>query len=133
MGQPTQLRRFAVRNTTRGTTLAGDVTLASSYWARFWGLMFRRRLAEGSGILLTKSTSLHGFFMFFRWDAIYVDDDGVVMKVVDSMRPWTISFGGKGAKHALELEAGTAERSGTVAGDQLAFEAPAEGQGAAAA
>jgi uncharacterized membrane protein (UPF0127 family) len=132
LGQPTTLKRFRVRNRDRGTVLADDVALASSHWARFWGLMFRRGLAPGTGILLTKSTSLHGFFMFFRWDAVYVDDDGKVVKVVDGMKPWTISFGGKGAKHALELESGAAARSGTEAGDQLLFEDVARDESAAA-
>lgn len=127
MAQPTQLRRFTVRNTTRDTTLAEGARLASSYWARFWGLMFKRRVPEGGGILLTKSSSLHGFFMLFRWDAIYMDDDGRVVKVAPAMRPWTISFGGKGAKHALEVAAGVAEQTGTQAGDQLVFEEPIEG------
>jgi uncharacterized membrane protein (UPF0127 family) len=119
---PTKLKTFSVRNTHRGTILATRAKLASSYWSRFWGLMFRRRLSEGDGILLTKSSSIHSFFMFFRFDAIYLDRDDHVVKVVHAMRPWWASFGGKGAKDTLELPAGTAERTGTVVGDTLAFE-----------
>lgn len=127
----TKLKIFTVRNTSRGTVLAGRAKLASSFWSRFWGLMFRRRLSEGDGLLLTKSSSIHSFFMFFRFDAIYLDREDRVVKVVHAMRPWWASLGGKGAKDTLELPAGTAARTGTVAGDTLAFEAPLPEQQAA--
>ena len=121
---PTKLKRFSVRNVDRGAILATRASLASSYWARLWGLMFKRGVAEGGGILLTKSSSIHSSFMFFRFDAVFVDNDGRVTKVVHAMRPWWLSFGGKGAKHTLELAAGVAARTGTVAGDHLVFEDP---------
>jgi len=124
MATPTTLQQFSVRNAGRGTVLATRASLASSYWARLWGLMFRRGVAEGGGILLTKSTSIHSCFMFFRFDAVFLDNDGRVTKVVRAMRPWWLAFGGKGGKHTLELPAGVAERTGTVAGDQLVFEEP---------
>jgi uncharacterized membrane protein (UPF0127 family) len=121
----TNRKVFSVRNTTRGTVLATQARLASSYWSRFWGLMFRRTVEEGGGILLTKSSSIHSFFMFMRFDAIFLDDDGEVKKVVHAMRPWSAALGGRGAKHTLELPAGVAERTATVAGDRLAYEDPA--------
>lgn len=121
---PTRLKVFSVRNPARGSTLATHARLASSYWSRFWGLMLRRQLPPGDGILLTKSSSIHSFFMLMRFDAVYLDDEGRVIKVVHRMRPWWASFGGRGAKHTLELPAGTVEGTGTVAGDILAFEAP---------
>jgi uncharacterized membrane protein (UPF0127 family) len=122
---PTRLKRFAVRNADRGVLLATDARLASSYWSRFWGLMFRRRLPGGGGLLLTRSASIHSFFMFMRFDAVFIDDEGRVTKVVHAMRPWWVAFGGKGGKHTLELPAGAAARTGTVPGDRLVFEQPA--------
>ena len=121
MATPTKLNVFTVRNADRGTTVATGGRLYDSYWQRFRGLMLRGGV-DGGGILLTKSSSIHSCFMRFRFDAIFIDDDGRVTKVVPAMRPWWIAFGGKGAKHTLELEAGAAERSGTVAGDRLVFE-----------
>jgi uncharacterized membrane protein (UPF0127 family) len=123
----TNLKVFSVRNAEQGTTLATRAKLASSYWSRFWGLMFRRSLAAGDGILLTKSSSIHSCFMFFRFDAVYLDKENRVVKVVHAMRPWWASFGGKGSKDTLELPAGTAERTRTVAGDTLVFEEPQPG------
>ena len=120
----TTLKEFSVRNTTRGTIVATRAKLASSYVDRFFGLMGRKGVPEGGGILLTKSSSIHSWFMRFRFDAIYLDSDGRVVKVVHAMRPWWFSFGGKGAKDTLELAAGAAAASATEAGDQLEFGAP---------
>ncbi len=121
----TTRRRFSVRNSDRGTVVATQARLASSFVDRFLGLMMRSGVGEGGGILLTKSSSIHSFFMRFRFDALYLDNDGRVVKVVTAMAPWRISFGGRGARHTLELAAGAAAASGTVAGDLLAFEDPA--------
>lgn len=120
----TTLKHFSVHNLDRGTVLVTNGKLASSYIDRFFGLMGRKSVAEGGGILLTKSSSIHSWFMRFRFDAIYLDADGRVAKVVHAMRPWWFSFGGKGAKDTLEMPAGVAAATGTVAGDRLSFEAP---------
>ena len=120
----TNLKRFAVRNVDRNTTLVTNGVLASSFWDRFWGLMFRAGVPDGGGLLLTRSASIHSFFMRFRFDAIFLDNDGRVVKVVHAMAPWRAALGGRGARDTLELPAGVAERTATVAGDRLEFTEP---------
>jgi uncharacterized membrane protein (UPF0127 family) len=118
----TKLKVFSVRNTDRGTTLATRARLASSYSARLFGLMGRKGVDEGGGILLTKSASIHSFFMRFRFDAIFIDRENRVVKIVPAMRQWWVAFGGRGAKDVIELPAGVAERTGTQPGDSLAYD-----------
>ena len=120
----TDLKEFSVRNVDKGTTIATRAKMASSFLARFNGLMLKKGVAEGGGLLLTPSSSIHSFFMRFRFDALYLDREGRVTKVVSAMKPWRISFGGKGTRDTLELPAGAAERTGTEAGDLLSFEPP---------
>ena len=119
---PTTLKQFSVRNADRSTTVATEGRLASSFVDRFLGLMGRKSLPEGEGLLLTKSASIHSFFMRFRFDAVFIDNDNRVVKIVPAMGTWRIAFGGRGAKHTLELPAGVAERTATVPGDTLLFE-----------
>ena len=118
----TTLKVFSVRNVTRGTTLATQARLASSYSARFFGLMGRKRVADGGGLLLTKTASIHSFFMRFRFDAVFIDRENRVTKIVPAMRQWWIAFGGRGAKDVIELPAGVAAQTGTQPGDVLAFD-----------
>jgi hypothetical protein len=118
----TKLKVFAIHNTDRGTTLATRARLASSHSSRFFGLMGRKGVEDGGGLLLTKSASIHSFFMRFRFDAVFIDRDNRVTKVVPAMRQWWLAFGGRGAKDVIELPAGVAERTATQAGDTLVFE-----------
>ena len=118
----TNLKVFSVRNAERGTMLATRARLASSHTARFFGLMGRKGVEDGGGILLTKSASIHSFFMRFRFDAIFIDRENRVVKVVPAMRQWWLAFGGRGAKDVIELPAGVAEQTGTQPGDTLVFE-----------
>ena len=121
----TKLKAFSVRNADKGTTLVTRGKLASSFVSRFFGLMGQRGVEDGGGLLITRSASIHSFFMRFRFDAIFIDRDGRVVKIVPAMRQWWIAFGGKGAKDVLEVPAGVAERTSTQPGDLLAFEDPA--------
>jgi len=125
-GATPRLKTFSVRNAERGTVLATRAKLASSYIDRLLGLMGRRRIEDGGGLLLTRSASIHSFFMRFRFDAIFLDRDDRVVKIVPAMRQWWIAFGGRGAKDTLELPAGTAAATGTQPGDVLLFAPPVE-------
>ena len=118
----TNLKLFSVLNADRGTVLATRAKLASSFVARLFGLMGRRGVPNGGGLLLTRSASIHSFFMRFRFDAIFIDRENRVVKIVPAMRQWWVAFGGRGAKDVIELPAGVAERTGTRPGDTLVFE-----------
>ena len=120
----TKLKSFSVRNADRGTTLVTNGKLASSFVSRFFGLMGRKGVEDGGGLLIASSSSIHSFFMRFRFDAIFIDREGRVVKIVPAMRQWWVAFGGNGAKDVLELPAGVAERTGTQPGDLLLFEEP---------
>jgi len=122
-----KMKSFSIRNADRGTELASRASLASSFVSRFFGLMGRRTIQDGGGLLLTRSGSIHSFFMRFRFDAVFVDRDNRVTKVVPAMRQWWVAFGGRGAKDVIELPAGTAERTATQPGDMLEYGDPARG------
>ena len=76
----TKLKVFSIRNTDRGTTLATRARLASSHSSRFFGLMGRKGVEDGGGLLLAKSASIHSFFMRFRFDAIFIDRELFVLQ-----------------------------------------------------
>lgn len=124
MSKGKKLKVFSVRNDNKGTVVATRARLAASMVSRFNGLMLKKGVEDGGGLLLTPSGSIHSFFMRFRFDAVFLDRDGRVTKVVPAMKPWRIAFGAKGSKDVLELPAGVAERTSTVAGDRLTFEEP---------
>lgn len=85
---------------------------------RMRGLLGRRELPEGDGILLRHAGSVHTFFMRFPIDAVFLDRDQTVLRIASDIRPWRAA-GQKGAKAVLELPAGEAERRGVEVGERL--------------
>jgi uncharacterized membrane protein (UPF0127 family) len=109
-------------NQTRGLLIAPNVSVATSLWARFWGLMGKPELPEGHGLFLTPCSSIHMFFMRFPIDVIFLDKSRHVTKVVVAIKPWRMALGG-GGHDALELPAGTCAQAQVEVGDVVDFEA----------
>jgi hypothetical protein len=95
-------------NETKGATVATNVRIAKSMWARFWGLMGRRSLPGDEGLWIAPCSSVHTFFMRFPIDVVFLDRGGRVVKIVAAMKPWRAAVGGSGAHSVLELNAGKA-------------------------
>ena len=67
--------------------LADRVSLADDLFARFKGLMLRRSLDPGEGLLLKNCSAIHCCFMRFPIDAVYLDRDMQVV-AVETVKPW---------------------------------------------
>jgi uncharacterized membrane protein (UPF0127 family) len=94
--------------------------VANSFLTRGFGLIPRARLAEGEGLLITKTGSITMFFMRFAIDALFLDRSMRVLRVVEDLRPWVPAVGApRGTDSVLELPAGTARRTSTQVGDEL--------------
>jgi uncharacterized protein len=102
--------------TTAGALIAEHVEVADGILSRFMGLMFRSSLPDGHGLALRPCNSIHMFFMRFPLDVLFVDGDGKVLRVLDSIKPWRASTPVRGSKGAIELPAGTAARTGVAPG-----------------
>jgi uncharacterized protein len=111
---------ISVRNETRGTILADAATVADSSATRRTGLLKHSSLPEGEGLWISPCEAVHTFFMKFPIDLVYVGRDRKVRKVRHAVPAWRLSAC-LSAHSVLELPAGTAERTGTIAGDQLAI------------
>ena len=96
--------------------------MADSFFSRAFGLIPRSRLAEGEGLLITRTSSITMWFMRFAIDAVFVDRAGRVVRVASDLPPWRFAIAARGARDVLELPAGTAVRTGTQVGDELVFE-----------
>jgi len=104
--------------TSDGRTVCERCARAESPFHRMRGLLGRRSLEPGEGILLRPAGSIHTAFMRFAIDAVFVDADGRVVRVVDSLRPWRTASA-KGAKAVIELPAGAAATAGLEPGERL--------------
>ena len=86
--------------------------VADSFFRRFLGLMGRKTIAQGTGLLIRPCNSIHMCFMRFSIDAIYIDKEYRVLKVVKGLRPWTGISWCPRAWAVIEMNAGEAEKYG---------------------
>jgi hypothetical protein len=113
--------QISVRNQTRNTLLGEAVEVADTSEKRRVGLLKHDRLEPGTGLWIVPCESVHTFFMKFPIDLIYLDRKHKVRKVRPAVPAWRLSLCIT-AHSILELPAGTAEKSGTVRGDELSIE-----------
>jgi hypothetical protein len=100
-----------------GTVLCARCAIADRPWTRMRGLLGRKGLEPGEGILLRPAGSIHMLFMRFALDAVFVDRELRVLGV-ETVRPWRFAAR-RGAKAVFELPAGAA--AGLQAGERLSL------------
>ena len=91
--------------------IAENLTLNNTFFSRLIGLMGKKSLPPGSGIILKPCTQIHTCFMRFNIDVIFLDDNLEVLHVIENMPPWRISPLFLKARYTVELPAGTLKGS----------------------
>lgn len=105
-----------------GEILAKRVRYGNTFAARLKGLMFKKRFPlEYDALLLTPCNSVHTFFMRYPIDVLFLDGEIKILTIYESLSPGKICPAVKGAKHVLELAAGSVARSGATVGEKLLF------------
>jgi uncharacterized membrane protein (UPF0127 family) len=111
---------YALVNDRTGQVLASAVEIAGTSESRRRGLLGRDGLDPSAALIIAPCSAIHMFFMRFAIDAVFVDRDGRVRKVVHNLRPWRIALS-LGAYAVVEMSSGTVGRSDLEVGDFLAL------------
>lgn len=93
-----------------GTGNILHIETADNFFKRFLGLMGRKKLPSGSALLITPCNSIHMMFMRFSIDAVYVDKNFKVLKIVRNLTPWLGLSMCLKAESVIEMNAGEADR-----------------------
>ena len=107
------------------TTLNGSKPLCHSVWLaeqahqRLRGLLFRPALQAGEGLLLWNVRSIHTIGMRYPIDVVFLDESLKITGCEAQVGSRRVLFGGKGARHALELRAGTLQQEVWAVGNGL--------------
>jgi uncharacterized membrane protein (UPF0127 family) len=112
---------FTSVRTAEGKVVCERCEMPESSFGRARGLLGRRGLEPGGGMLIDRAGSVHMFFMRFPIDVVFLARDRTVVGVKHRLAPWRVA----GARHAvasLELPAGRAAEVGIEKGDSLVFE-----------
>ena len=113
-----------------GTVLLARLKWCAPFWCKFKGLMFRRNLPEGEGLLFVYSrpskmdTTIHMFFMRFAIATVWLDANGVVIDKVLA-KPWRPAYAPQApAQYFIEACPSLLDR--VMIGDRLEFSEIAE-------
>ncbi len=116
------MKSLRVFNQTRNVALVTDGVVADTYWTRFIGLMGKRALADGFGLLLKNESAIHTIGMRIPIDVIYLDANARVLRLTTAMPPWRFGPLVRHVRDVLELPAGALDKTGTRQGDKLFLE-----------
>lgn len=121
-----------VLNLTRCTTITRKTEISGSVFGKMKGLMFRKTLEEGKGMLFMFSREgRHSIWMLgmrFPIDILFIDSEKNVVGIHRDFQPmtrhpksWKISKPEKKCKYVLEVSSGVIDTSSTRKGDQIEF------------
>ena|SRR5713226_8850482 len=109
--------KFVILNRTRETVIADHVEIADCFWARARGLIGRREIPNGFGLVIRPCNGIHMLFMSMDVDAIHVDTGGRVVRILHGIKPWRVGPIVWKSAMVIELAAGTALATGIQTGD----------------
>ena len=112
----------AVVNTTRNTVLGQRIRVAGTSLTRLVGLLGKRGLDSGTGLLIIPSQAIHTVAMRFAIDVVFVDRNWRVIHLRPAMPPFRLTGLHWKARCVLELPTGVIEQTSTAIGDQLSIE-----------
>ncbi|HSP74411.1 MAG TPA: DUF192 domain-containing protein [Gaiellaceae bacterium] len=104
-----------------GRVVCARCAIADNPWTRLRGLLGRKSLDADEGLLIRPTNSIHMLFMRFPIDAVFLDRELVVLRVVPGLAPWRMAAR-RGAKAVVELPAGAAARAGISVGTRLTYD-----------
>ena len=94
------------------------VARTTSALERMRGLLGRRALAQGEGLLIAPCNAIHTLFMGFPIDVVFLDRENRAVRILPCVPPfrWAMALG---AAMVLETRAGEIDRAGIATGDRL--------------
>jgi uncharacterized protein len=120
------VRTVRVLNLANGQEIAARAGVASNLWTRGRGLLGRKSLPAGEGLVIESCRQIHMFFMAFAIDVLHVKrqspTEGEVTRVLHSIPPNRIGPWVWHSDYVIELPAGTAARTGTEQGHHIALQ-----------
>jgi uncharacterized membrane protein (UPF0127 family) len=95
------------------------VGLADGFFKGAIGLMFKKSIKQDSGLLIYWCNSIHTFFMMFVIDAIFLNRNNRVVRILSDLKPWRFGPVVFGANKVLEVNSGQAAAKKIKTGDNL--------------
>ena len=113
-----------IRNLTKNALLADKVVIANAPFGRMKGLLGRSVFGPGEALIIAPCQSVHMLFMKFAIDVIFLDRYKRVLGACSNLKPFGFSPVFWKSACAIEVPAGTIEKTNTEIGDDLTWDLP---------
>ncbi|MDD4689641.1 MAG: DUF192 domain-containing protein [Eubacteriales bacterium] len=99
--------------------IARDVIMADTFFGRLTGLMPKKTLVDGEGMILKPCKQVHTYFMGYSIDVIFLTEENRIIYLQSNMEPGRVSSYIKKANSVLEVPEGTINKWTLKVGDVL--------------
>jgi uncharacterized membrane protein (UPF0127 family) len=113
---------YIIKDETKGSVVCTEGVLANTFRTRLFGLLGRKGLKEGAGLLIKPSSGVHTFGMSFPIDIVSLDKHNRVVGVFENTGAWTIRGLSLKTRSVLELPVGRIQACRIEPGDVLTLE-----------
>lgn len=106
-------------NVSQDIMILQKVEIAHTFFRRLKGLLGRKFLPPGTGLLIKPCRAVHTAGMSFPIDVAFVDREDRICFLMEVLTPWKISPVIKQASYVVEAPAGTFQQTQTKSGDRI--------------
>lgn len=96
-----------VYNSSKNNLIADNVKVAQNFFTRSFGLLLRKSISDGEGLIIKPCCSIHTFFMKFPIDVLFIERNGKIEALYQNVQPWRILPIHLNSHFVIELASGT--------------------------
>lgn len=111
-----------VYNSTQNKEISDNVKMADNFFTRSIGLLSKKSLSEGEGLIIKPCCSIHTFFMRFAIDVIFVNKKNEVIALYENVSPWRVLPIHPTSYYVIELPAHSISNKNINKGDLISLE-----------
>lgn len=115
------MRRVQIYNVTKKTIMLNEAEVADSFRTRLKGLLGRDSLEKDSGLIIKPCNSIHMLGMKFSIDAIFVDKNHKICKIIPNLKQMAFCPVVWKASYVIEAPSGTAKLKDLEINDEIQF------------
>ncbi|MCF7870476.1 MAG: DUF192 domain-containing protein [Candidatus Omnitrophica bacterium] len=110
--------KFKIINETKQIDLVNSAQVASGFFLRLLGLMFKKKIGPEQALIFYRAPSIHTFFMRFPIDIIFLDQEMKVKRLIQGLKPWRFVVC-RGAQITIELPPAKISQVKAQIGDKI--------------
>lgn len=106
-------------NKSKNKIIGDRIEIAETYCTRLKGLLGKKHLDIGEGLIIRPCNNIHMLFMNISLDIVFMSRSGEVVYLIKGIKPWRISPIVRNAYEVLELPVGIIEVAEIEIGDLI--------------